>query len=101
MSRETCLIPQDPERSGLPETRSEASPPTEPEGISHKETGIILDETLADGDEAEEKHACAQPDVGFQFLKQDIGGDLKDNVGDEEDGQGGVVLGVLKAKLLL
>lgn len=51
------------------------------------------------GGEAEEEHVDAQPDVGSEFLQQDVGWDLKEDVWYEEDDQRIVVEGTIQLKL--
>ncbi len=39
--------------------------------------------------------------MGFELLEQDIGGNLKENIGDKENGQGSVILRAPETKLIL
>lgn len=80
------------EHAGLGEAQEE------PRG---EQAAVALHQALADRDEAEEEHAARQPDVRLELLQQDVGRDFKGDVGDEEDGQRGVVLGRFQAQILL
>ncbi len=56
------------------------------------ETAIVLDKTLAHGDETKAEHAQRQPHMWLELLEKDVGWNLSKNVWDEEDGEGSVVL---------
>jgi hypothetical protein len=47
---------------------------------------------LTDGDQAESKHTDRQPDVGLQFLQDDVRGDFKENIWNKKDRESCVVL---------
>ena len=45
----------------------------------------------ADGDDAPADHDAGDPATGGKVLEEDVGGELHEDVGDEEDGHGDVV----------
>ncbi|KAI6776850.1 hypothetical protein HG530_000795 [Fusarium avenaceum] len=58
------------------------------------------DETLEQSGQAEEEHVETQPDMGLKALEEDVGGDLEEDVGHEEDDERGVVFRLFKTELL-
>lgn len=50
--------------------------------------------------QAEEEHVETQPDMGLEALEEDVGGDLEEDVGHEEDDERGVVFRLFKTELL-
>ena len=70
------------------------------EEASGQQAAVVLDETLQQSDQAEEEHIGGQPDVGAQLLEENIGGDLEEDVGDEENDESSVVLRPSETKLL-
>ena len=80
------------EHAALEETKQEAS---------SEQTGIVLHQTLADGDDTEPKTADGQPNTRGELLHQDVGRNLEDDVRDEEDGQSRVVLNTSQVEIRL
>lgn len=70
------------------------------EESSCEETGIVLDQTLTDHDHAKQEHAPGKPDPGTESLEEDVGGDLADDVWNEEHGEGGIVFYILQFQVL-
>jgi len=71
---------------------------------SQKETGgqdsrITPHESLANSDETEAKHATSEPQTRGEAFEEDVGRDLEDDVGDEENYQSCVILGALKIQV--
>jgi len=64
--------------------------PEEPTGGHH--AAEVVRQTHGDHDDAPNDHDGGDEDGGPEALQGDVGGRLEDGVGDEEDGQGGVVL---------
>jgi len=58
---------------------------------SRKQARVILHKALQHSNETETKHADAEPDARFHLFEKDIGRDLEEDVGDEEDDQSSVV----------
>lgn len=52
------------------------------------------------GDKAKTEAADGEPDARGQLLEEDVGGDLEEDVGDEEDGQDRVELGALELQVV-
>jgi len=66
-----------------------------------EQAGVVLHDALQGRDGAEADAADRQPDAGREVLEQDVGGDLAEDVGDEEDDQGRVVLRAVHVEVLL
>jgi hypothetical protein len=62
------------------------------EEASSQKASVALDKALTDCNHTEHKHARREPYGRFQLLQDDVRGDLKYNVGHEEDCQSGIVL---------
>jgi hypothetical protein len=69
------------------------------EEATRQQATVAAHNTHHDGDKAEHEHVGGQPDMGLEALEENVGGDLKETVGHEEDDQSGVVLECLQAKL--
>lgn len=64
------------------------------------ETAVVLHQTLHRGYETEADAADGQPYSRGEALEEKVGRDLEDDVGDEEDGQTGVVLVARETEIL-
>lgn len=62
------------------------------EEASGAQSRVVLDKALEQGGQAEQEHVDAEPDMGLELLEEDVGGDLEEDVWDEEDDEGIVVL---------
>ena len=70
------------EHAGLKDAEEEAT---------CEKAAVVLDNTLHHGREAKEKHVGGEPDMGPEALQHHVGRDFENDIGDEEDTQGGVV----------
>jgi hypothetical protein len=64
-----------------------------------EQAGVVGDKSLKQGDQAESEHVDGQPDMGLEVLEQQVGRDLEEDVGDEEDDECRVELVVLEPQL--
>jgi hypothetical protein len=64
-----------------------------------KQTAIGLHEALAHHDETEEEHAKRHPPLGAPALENNVGRNLEQNVGHEEDGQRRIELRASKVQV--
>lgn len=71
---------------------------TEQDSCGEK-TSIVLNNTHKSHDQAPENHDGREPDRGSELLKQHVRGDFEGGVGEEEDGEGHVVLLSSKLKI--
>ena len=62
------------------------------EKAGRQQARVAAYKTLTDGAEAEEEHAAREPYVRAEALQQDVGRDLKEDIRNKEDDEGGVVL---------
>ena len=69
------------------------------EETGSEEAVVVGYEALGDGDGAKHKHTPRKPDIGVEFLEEDVGGDFEDDVGDEEDGESGVVFDLFEVEI--
>lgn len=65
-----------------------------------KQTTVVLNEALQQGNQAKAEHVDGKPYRRLELLQKNVGGNLKEAVRDEEDDEGGVVFVVLESKLL-
>jgi hypothetical protein len=74
-----------------PTTREHARLKDTKEEPTRQQAAVVLHHTLHHGSEAEEEHVGRQPYMWAEALQQDIGRDLEDDIGHEEDDEGDVV----------
>ena len=72
----------------------------EEEAAGH-EGAVALDEAGAGGDDAPRGDDEGEPSAGGELLEDEVGGDLEEDVGDEEDGDGDLVLVALEVDVCL
>lgn len=62
------------------------------------ESSVVCYEALEHGDETKSKHVDAQPNVRLELLQEDVGGNLQEYVGHEEDDKRIVVEGAIQVQ---
>ena len=96
-----CLVASIPHADQIKRTWKHAGfeyPQEEPSG---EQASVVCDEALHHGHETEAEHANGEPNAGLQFLENDVGRNLEEDVGDEEDHKSCVVLGSIDDPQLL
>lgn len=93
------LVSSVPHTNQVKRTRKHACLEHTQEEARGQQPRVVLHQTLQEGDQTEAEHVDGQPHGGLELLEQDVGGDLEEAVGHEEDDEGGVVFVVLKAEL--
>lgn len=61
---------------------------------------VVLDEALEHGNESKSEHTHGEPDAWREFLEDHVRRNLEEDVRDEEDDQGNVVLVTVQLKLI-